>query len=165
MDNTNVAWVMLIRSHKLVDELCDLVIQKSMNGKEMIEQLAPLLPACNYQISRVKVLFLWVTENHKDCYEFDMVWPHQCFTHFNGNLMSLRLSSTVNETCGLDLHSWSYSNVLLWRVQRTLVHFFLKKQNILTKLGTWINTCTFYWLIWWNDKDKTISPCSKGTLI
>jgi len=48
---------MLIRSHKLVDELCDLVIQKSMDGKEMIEQLAPLLPACNYQISRVKVLF------------------------------------------------------------------------------------------------------------
>lgn len=58
MDNANVAWVMLIRSHKLlVDEMCDLVIQKSMDGKEMIEQLAPLLPACNYQISRVKVLF------------------------------------------------------------------------------------------------------------
>lgn len=57
LDNANVAWVMLIRSHKLVDEPFDLVIQKSMDGKEMIEQLAPLLPACNYQISRVKVLF------------------------------------------------------------------------------------------------------------
>jgi hypothetical protein len=47
---------MLIRCHKLVDDPCDLVIQKLMDGKEMIEQLVLVLPDCNYHISRVKIL-------------------------------------------------------------------------------------------------------------
>lgn len=47
---------MLIRCHKLVDDPCDLVIQKLMDGEEMIEQLVLVLPDCNYHISRVKIL-------------------------------------------------------------------------------------------------------------